>query len=159
MKTLKIITLAIAALAAAGSAQAQVATGALSVSGTLVGGCAISQNTVDFGTLTGFLRPGHSLTIPNHNVQVQCSPGMTFPLQMTAGPPQTVLTTGANAGQSVQVDVLPAGCGAGPAAFSVTALSTSGGMNQSIPMCVRLTALGTVPPVGTAVANIPLTIQ
>lgn len=156
MKTLKFkfITMAIAALAAVGSAQAQLATGSVSVSGTLVGGCAISQSTVDFGTLTGFLRPGHSLTRPDHLVDVQCSPGMTLPLQLTAGPPQTVLTTGANAGQSVQVEVLPAGCGAGPAVFSVTLTRI-----HSIPMCVRLTALGTVPPVGTAVANIPLTIQ
>lgn len=156
MKTLKFkfITMAIAALAAVGGAQAQLATGSVSVSGTLVGGCAISQNTVDFGTLTGFLLPGHSLTRPDHQVAVQCSPGMTLPLQLTAGPPQTVLTTGANAGQSVQVEVLPAGCGAGPAAFSVTVAHS-----HSIPMCVRLTALGTVPPVGTAVANIPLTIQ
>lgn len=155
MKTLKFrfITMAIAALAAVGSAQAQLATGSVSVSGTLVGGCAISQNTVDFGTLTGFLRPGHSLTRPDHQVAVQCSPGMTLPLQLTAGPPQTVLTTGANAGQSVQVEVLPAGCGAGPAVFSVTLT------HISIPMCVRLTATGAVPPVGTAVANIPLTIQ
>ena len=156
MKTLKFkfITMAIAALAAVGSAQAQLATGSVSVSGTLVGGCEISQNTVDFGTLTGFLLPGHSLTRPHHPVTVQCSPGMMFPLQLTAGPPQTVLTTGANAGHSVQVEVLPAGCGAGPAVFSVTAAPA-----HHILVCVRLTSLGTVPPVGTAAANIPLTIR
>ena len=153
MKTLKFkfITMAIAALAAVGSAQAQLATGSVSVSGTLVGGCEISQNTVDFGTVTGFLLPGHSLTRTEHQVVVQCSPGMMFPLQLTAGPPQTVLTTG---GQSVQVEVLPAHCVAGPAVFSITAAH-----NHVILMCVRLTALGSVPPVGTAVANIPLTIQ